>query len=137
MPIKQKVNQLIKKYGTNNPFEIAEALGIVVRHVELGKVLGYHARHYRISVIHININSTEKQQIFTCAHELGHAIFHPDINTSFLKANTFYSTDRIEVEANTFAMELIFSQGVVEPITVQEAAEEYGIPQQLLKNFYP
>lgn len=134
--IKDKVNQLIKKHGTNNPFEIAAAKGIVIRHVDLGTILGFHVRQFRTSVIHINEKSSEKQQIFTCAHELGHAIYHPNVNTSFLKSNTFYSNDRIEVEANTFAIELLFKQEVVDPITIHEAIAEYGAPKQLLKKIY-
>lgn len=136
MSIKDKVKQLIKKYGTSNPFEIAEAKGIVVRYVDLGSVLGYHARYFRTSIIHINESSTEQEQLFTCAHELGHAILHPNENTSFLKSNTYFSTDRIEIEANTFAIELLFSNWD-DSITIHEATEQYGAPKQLLiKNFY-
>lgn len=136
MPIKRKVKSLIREHSTNNPFDIAKAKGIVIRHVELGNILGFHSRHFRISVIHINVNSTEKQQVYTCAHELGHAVLHPDINTSFLKSNTHYSTNHMEVEANRFAIELLFFQEGVEPVTIHEAVEEYGAPRQLLKKFY-
>ncbi|WP_373687647.1 ImmA/IrrE family metallo-endopeptidase [Virgibacillus proomii] len=36
--------------------------------------LGYDSKSHRFQVIHINKNSLEEQQIFTCVHELGHAI---------------------------------------------------------------
>lgn len=136
--IQEQVNKLIKKYNTNDPFEIAQAKGVVVRFVDLGSVFGLHTRHFRTSIIHINESITEKQQLFTCAHELGHAMLHPDVNTTFLKANTLYSTDRLEVEANNFAVKLLFNQEIADSITMQEAIEHYGIPEQLLiKNFYP
>jgi len=132
------VNKLIKKHDTNNPFDIAKDKGVVVRFVDLGSVFGFHTRHFRTSIIHINEAITEKQQLFTCAHELGHALLHPDVNTTFLKANTLYSTDRLEVEANTFAVKLLFSQEVTDSITINEATEHYGMPEQfLIKNFYP
>ena len=135
--IKKKVTQLTKKFDTCNPFEIAEALGIEILYEDLGKILGYYNKVFRIPIIHINEVSTEQQQLFTCAHELGHAVLHPNENTSFLKSNTHFSTDRIEVEANTFAIELLFAQGAVGHVTVHEATEVYGIPEQLLiKNFY-
>ncbi|GIO22468.1 ImmA/IrrE family metallo-endopeptidase [Oceanobacillus sp. J11TS1] len=135
--IEEKVTKLIKKHGTNNPFEIANQKGVIVRYVPLGNVLGFHARYFRTSIIHINEALSEQQQLFTCAHELGHAIFHPDANTPFLKKNTYYSTDKIEVEANEFAVELLFSQDTNNSITIKEATQDYGIPEQLLyKKFY-
>lgn len=136
--IKNTVDELVHKYGTNNPFELAELMGIIIRYVNLGNILGFHTRHFRCSIVHINASTTEKQQLFTCAHEIGHAVLHPNVNTPFLKSNTYFSTDRIEIEANTFAVELLFSQDVVSPITIHEATEHYDIPEQLLmKNFIP
>lgn len=137
--IKNKVNRLIQKYNTNDPFELAQLLGIEVLYENLGDVLGYYSNTFRIPVIHINNNLNVKLQRFTCSHELGHAILHHDTNTTFLKSKTLFSTDRLEIEANTFAIELLFSQSLeTNCITTQEATEEYGIPEQLLtKKFYP
>lgn len=136
MSIKERVGQLVKKYNTNDPFKLAERLGITIVFEPLGSILGYYSRSHRSKVIHINEASDEQQQLSTCAHELGHAVLHPNENTAFLKANTFYSTDRIETEANMFAVELLFKKGGDQPVTVNEAIEEYGIPKQFLyKNF--
>lgn len=137
MDIKKVVSRLVKEHGTNDPYEIAKRMGVVVRHVPLGNILGYHFRKSRVSIIHINENTPREQQIFTCSHELGHAIQHPDINTPFLKSFTYYSTDKIEQEANEFAIELMLSKEVNNCITIKEATETYGIPKQLLyKKFY-
>lgn len=130
--IKERVKQLIKKYGTNDPFEIAKAKGIEIRYAELGKILGFHIREFRTSVININQNTSKKQQLFIGAHELGHALMHPDINTPFLKSNTYFSTDRIEIEANTFAIELLFYDCSHQDVSMSEATDMYGIPEQLL-----
>lgn len=132
MDIKKKVRLLVKKYDTNNPFEIARAMGIVVRKIPLGKFLGYHTRKCRVSIIHLNESLTLEQQTFTCCHELGHAIYHPNVNTPFLKSNTLYSTEKIEQEANEFAIELLFCEESANTITIHEATEQYGIPEQLL-----
>ena len=40
-----------------------------------------------------------KQQLFTCTHELAHAVLHPDTNTAFPKSRTLFSTDKIEIDA--------------------------------------
>ena len=136
MTIQKKVDDLIKKYGTTNPFELADFLGIMVVYENLGKSLGYFSNICRIPIIHINDSISYEKQLFTIAHELGHAVLHPNENTAFLKANTLYSTEKIEVEANTFAIELLFNGN--NSITIKEAIEEYGAPKQLLyKNFYP
>ncbi|ASF30052.1 hypothetical protein WV34_15355 [Bacillus amyloliquefaciens] len=129
--IAKKVKTLTKKFETNDPFEIAKALGIEVVYEELGKTLGYYSRHFRIKVIHINQNASEKCKVFICAHELGHAVCHPDANTPFLKNHTFFSTDRIEEEANFFAVNLLFSSANA-CVTVEEAVKQYGIPKQLV-----
>lgn len=135
MEIKKLVAQLIKKYGTSNPFKLAEYLGIIVVFDPLGSIYGYYSRTHRIKVLHINSNLSCERQLSTCAHELGHALLHPDENTAFLKLKTFFSTDRIEVEANEFMVELLFSEK--SSITIKEATELYGIPEQfLIKKIY-
>ena len=134
----KNVNQLIKKHGSNNPFKIAKLLGILVVYEPLGSILGYYSKSHRSKVIHINAALPYEKQLFTCAHELAHALLHPDANTAFLKVYTLYSTDKMEIEANSFAVELLFPQGFVNTVTVHEATEVYGIPEQILaKNFYP
>jgi len=134
--IKKKVGQLVKKHGTSDPFELARAMGIEVIYEDLGKSLGYFSSLYRTAIIHINKNLSNEKQLSTCAHELGHIILHPEINTAFLKANTYFPTTKIEQEANEFMVELLFNQGDDQVVTVKEATEKYGIPEQLLyKNF--
>ncbi|MEC5225281.1 MULTISPECIES: ImmA/IrrE family metallo-endopeptidase [Bacillus subtilis group] len=129
--ITSKIKSITKKFETNNPFKIAKELGIEVVYEDLGKALGYYSRHFKVKVIHINQNANEHSKEFICAHELGHAIFHPDVNTPFLKRQTLFSTDRIELEANFFAINLLFSSfnGCV---TVRKAIEQYGIPEKLV-----
>lgn len=131
--ISKKVQMLVKRYKTNCPFIIAEKMGIPVVQEDLGGTLGYYSKNFRIKLIHINENVSEKQKTFICSHELGHAILHPDSNTPFLKKHTFFSTDRIEVEANLFAVNLLFlSSYDNDAVMVPEAIEEYGVPRKLI-----
>lgn len=130
--IREKVQSLVKKYGTNCPFKIAKALGVQVEYEYLGNILGYYSKHFRVPIIHINEYAGELQQMFIGGHELGHFILHKEANTPFLKKNTLFSTDKIEVEANTFAMELLFNGYANSSITIYEALEEYRIPKQFL-----
>lgn len=136
--IRKKVDELIKNHGTNDPFDLAKAMGIEVVFEYLGDSLGYFSKFNRTSIIHINESLPYETQLSTCAHELGHAMLHPDKNTAFLKGNTLYSTDKIEIEANAFMVELLFNRETERSITIQEATEHYGVSEQLLiKNFYP
>lgn len=107
----------------------------MILYENLGRSLGYFSKICRIPIIHINESIPYEKQLFTIAHELGHAILHPNENTSFLKANTLYSTSKMETEANTFAIHLLSKQEG--NITIREAQEQYGIHEQLMiKNFY-
>lgn len=129
----EEVNKLIEKYNTNCPFKIAQALGIIIIYEELGNALGYFNQHFRIKIIHINQNASKHQQEFICAHELGHAVCHPRANTPFLKKHTLFSTDKIEMEANQFAINLMFSQDYFDgQLSLNEAVNLYGIPEKLL-----
>lgn len=132
------IGQLVKKYGTNNPFRLADLLGIVIVFEPLGSIYGYYSRSHRTKVIHINENLPHNKQFSTCAHELGHAVLHPNENTAFLKKNTLLSTEKIEIEANTFAVELLLpdelfeDQSIYCSFTIYDAIEEKGVPVELL-----
>ena len=140
---KQLANRLVTKYKTNNPFYIANHKGIHVIFEQLGSIYGYYNYYKRIKIIHINEQLDESLQRFTCAHELGHALLHHDINTTFLKSKTFFTTDKIEREANTFAVELLMPDEYLYEfkdtgLTIYDAAEMYGVPKEVckLKVFY-
>ncbi|MBO1513223.1 ImmA/IrrE family metallo-endopeptidase [Metabacillus bambusae] len=139
--IRKKADQLINKYDTNCPFKIAKNLGIELDFENLGSIYGYYSKSFQIKMIHINENLSEGKKIFTCYHELGHAIFHPDAKTPFLKKNTLFSTEKIEVEANFFAVRMLFAKDFFNgQLSLNDAVEEFGIPekfilQHLIKKF--
>lgn len=135
MDIKGRVDSLIKRFETNCPFKIAKGLGVSVQFEELGSTLGYYTKFCRVPIIIINQSAEEMQKVFICGHELGHHVLHPHENTPFMKKHTFFSTDKIEVEAHSFSIELIFASK--ETITLADV-ESYGIPKQiaLLKRSY-
>lgn len=137
MTIEKKVGQLIKKYATSNPFEIARFMGVEITYVPLGSSYGFFTHYFRTFIIHINEALSYEKQLYTLMHELGHITLHPEINSAFLKANTFYITDRYESEAHEFAIELFYKQDELKNISLKEATNKYGIPEPLLKKkFY-
>ena len=136
MDIRKKVAQLIKKYNTNDPFEIASCLGIAVFFEELGSINGYYNKQLRMKQIHINHNLPEHIKKYTCAHELGHALLHPDSNTPFLRNNTVFSINRLEIEADKFAVELLIPEcELVEHrnFTTEQLARLFGYHTRLIE----
>lgn len=135
--IKQVVEKLVKKHGTNNPFEIASQKGVVLLFEPLGGIYGYHHSFKRINIIHINSELNESMQRFVCAHELGHAVLHPELSTSFLQKNTLFRMDKVEREANEFAVELLLPDDCIytyrnTDMTIYEVATTYGIPKEVV-----
>ena len=89
--------------------------------------------------IHINQNLNEQDAKFTCAHELGHAILHPNASTPFLRSKTFLSVDKLEIEANSFAVNLLIpDETIIEIIDNRNCTLEYmsrvlGYNQKLIE----
>lgn len=132
MGIKRLVSQLTHKHGTNNPYTIAAQKNIIVLFEPLGSMMGYFNTYKRIPMIHLNSDMGEQDQLFTCSHELGHAIRHRNVNTPFLKRHTLLSVDRIEREANEFAVELMVpDELLLEGMTIYEAAAISGVPLEI------
>lgn len=137
--LKNTISQLIKKYNTSDPFELADSLKISVLFEELGTINGYYNKPLRMKQIHINQNLSERDAKFTCAHELGHAILHPNASTPFLRSKTFLSVDKLEIEANCFAVNLLIpDETIMKIIDNQNCTLEYmsrvlGYNQKLIE----
>lgn len=70
------------------------------------------------------------------AHELGHAILHPKTNITYLESNTFYSKEKIEIAANTFAAELLIEDSLFDEYkhhTIEKMAAMENLPIELIK----
>lgn len=134
MDVKPVTTDLIAKYATNDPFELAETLGIQIVDFPLKTTLGYYNKYVRVQTILLSSNMPEEMRRFVCAHELGHAICHPNTNTKKLKMYTLFSVDKIEREANCFAVELLMPDAMIkeyEAYPIYEIAKIAGIPQGL------
>ncbi|PST30557.1 ImmA/IrrE family metallo-endopeptidase [Enterocloster lavalensis] len=135
------VQKVIKKYKTRSPYEILSGMGIILRREELGSILGYYYKVYRIK--HIVLNSDleymSSEEKYVLSHELGHSVMHPDANTPFLRANTYLSVDRMENQANKFAMGLLISDdditeyAIEQHYTVDMLSKLWGYKRELIK----
>ena len=63
-----------------------------------------------LAVICINYKRTYGHQNFTLAHELGHWFLHKGVSSSVDDRVLGYSSDKVELEANDFASELLYPE---------------------------
>lgn len=135
MDIRHVVQTLCKKYKTRNPYELADSLGIQVFFRNLGTVRGYYYRAHRVKLIYLHNNLPEYLERFVLAHEIGHSVMHPNSNTPFLQT-TLFSVDKLEIEANKFAAELIISDTDLRgyrDYTISQIAGIYGLPVEIIE----
>lgn len=133
--IKQLIHNLYKKYKTLDPYELAEAMGIIIHRMELGNTRGFCYTSRRIKQIILNNNLPEWTERFVLAHEIGHLVMHPKHSAPFLQS-TFFSMDKFEIEANKFATELIIPDDELMDMyeyTVDELSALYGLPRAIIE----
>lgn len=139
MWIKGIVNELVKKYGTSDPYEIADIKNIKIIEYDLHHdILGFYKYIRRNMFIFINMNLDYKEKKFTCSHELGHSQLHTRLNTPFLRRKTLFSVDKIENEANRFAVELLLTDEKLceyrdTKLSLEEIATDFGIPEEIAR----
>nr|WP_294021355.1 ImmA/IrrE family metallo-endopeptidase [uncultured Lachnoclostridium sp.] len=139
LDIRGEVAYLKRFYKTENPFDIIRAKNILLLNEELGLVRGYYNLVLRQKQIHINCNLGGVQRQFTATHELGHAVIHPKSNTPFLLANTYQSVDKMEIEANKFAVEFLISDDTLyeylkyQECTIEQTARILGYQKELIE----
>lgn len=103
--------RLVRKYGTRDPFVVAEELGI---HVMMCSEFKRQKGAFRVisnnSFIFINSNLSEEMQRLVCAHELGHAVLHRKLAVAsggMMEFELFDINDQGEYDANAFAGTLL------------------------------
>lgn len=133
---KEEAKKLIKKYATNNPFELADCLKVVIIKRPLGNLKGCYKLIKRNKVIFINSNLPYLEQRNVCGHELAHCVMHPYVNCKFIQNYTLFSTDKIEIEANKFCAHLLLPDYLLlefESLTYEQIATATGIPIEIVK----
>lgn len=109
MDIRRRVVNLERKYGTRNPYKLCKRMKINIIYMDLGNIKGIYKKVVTNKFIVINENLDEFCQKVVLAHELGHAILHHSKEIQALKDYDLFPryTNQIEIEANTFAAELL------------------------------
>jgi len=86
--------------------------------------------------IHINECLPEYQIRFVAAHELGHALLHPKVNTPFMRSCTYFCVNKYEIEANAFAVRLLISDDMLnecKDFNIEQMAMYFGLHPEMIK----
>lgn len=141
MSIDKKILRLVSYYTriceTNDPFRIAQYLGIHVNFCSLGPVAGTYKYIKKSHWIFINSDiEKEPYRNTVMAHELGHALLHRRENCCFMSHHTLLLTSKIEQQANLFAAHLLITNELLQEYagyTEDQFTSCTGYPKDLLK----
>lgn len=132
--VKKAVSELVERFGTRNPYEIAEKLGLHIQEGPLGKIFGCHLDIAGHKFIYVNNDAPRNIQKIVVAHELGHAVLHQEDYYFFTWGDGFYR-NKAEIEAHTFAAELLVSDDFIiehPGYTIRQLATLTGYTERLL-----
>lgn len=113
MDIKKRVHQLVRKFGTRNPLEIAERMGCIIVRYPLEGVRGFYHYFQRNHIIYVDDRLPDHMILFVIAHELGHVFLHKKSNAIFMDTRTHFVKNKYENEANSFAAELLIPDSLI------------------------
>ncbi len=134
-----RVKNLVKKYGTRDPFLLASCLNLNVKFLEYSdNTKGYYIKVGKNKFIIINSNLTEEEKRVVLAHEIGHAVMHSSKEIHFLRENTLFPKGRHENEANKFAAELLIDLNsidkcYIEELSLEQLARFMMVPKELIE----
>ena len=111
--IKRLVAYYVRKYDTRNPFQLAEHLIVEVQIGPLGSRAGCYMFLKNHKCIFLNEDLEEHERMLVMAHELAHSIMHRKENCYFIRNKTLMLTSKAEIEANTFAAELLIPDDLI------------------------
>ena len=134
--VKETVRNVVKKYGTNNPFEIARSINIILIYANLNGIRGFYQYFKRNNIIYIDEKLSDHDKKFVCAHELGHIFLHKKMNKIFMDANTNFNTEKFEVEANKFAVELLIDNNELfeyREYSINQIARIFGYSEKVIE----
>ena len=110
--IHREARRIVRRFGTQDPFRLAERLGIhVMFNFDFTSLKGMYKVIQRSRFIILNGNLSDSDLRTVCAHEIGHDRLHRDMaKTGILQEFQLYNMRiRPEYEANIFAADIQIS----------------------------
>jgi Zn-dependent peptidase ImmA (M78 family) len=128
---------------------IAKHLGAIVRYQPLDEeISGMIHILDKVPIVGVNALHHPNRQRFTVAHELGHLVMHRELITGHMHVDKGFQvlmrdpkaasgTDRVEIDANQFASELLMPRFLLAPIleTLKLQLDDEVEVEKLAKRF--
>lgn len=136
MEIKARVDKLVRKYKTRDPFEMIKGMNVILVFYPLDGIRGFYQYFQRNNIIYIDETLSEHDKAFVLAHEIGHMILHKKSNAIFMDSRTQFRTSKYENEANKFAIELLISDESLSEYlncSIEQLSQIYGCHQKLIE----
>ncbi len=135
----KRVDYIVRKHKTTNPFELAEACNYYPLFDPLMKKWGrFIRRGKRDGAIFINDNLSVPMKLLVGGHELGHGVLGHSSSAIFderLLCVRWFNMVIEEREAHLFAVHLLCKGYDWSHGNLQLAAKETGVPFQLLEQY--
>lgn len=133
--VKRLVSYYKRKCGTDDPFEIADQLGVLYQ-IGNCKHEGCYMflKNHRYIFLSNQLNREELRLVM--AHELGHALLDRKANCYFIRNKTLLLVSKLERRANLFAAYLLISEELLTQYrgyTEEQFCQCTGYPKELLE----
>lgn len=133
--VKRLVSYYKRKCGTDDPFEIADQIGVLYQ-IGNCKHEGCYMflKNHRYIFLSNQLNREELRLVM--AHELGHALLDRKANCYFIRKKTLLLVSKLERRANLFAAHLLISEELLTQYrgyTEEQFCQCTGYPKELLE----
>ena len=133
--VKRLVSYHTRHYGTSNPFELADYLGVLY---QIGKCKNEGCYMFLKNHRYIFLSNRLKNQELNLvmAHELGHALLDRKTNCYFIRNKTLLLNSRIEKRANLLAAHLLTPDRLLQEyagFTEEQFRDCTGYPKELIE----
>lgn len=114
MNVRARVEYLVRKYRTRDPFEMIQGMNAILVYYPLDdEVRGFYQYFKRNNIIYIDERLSRHEQAFVLAHEIGHMTMHRTANAIFMDTRTQFNTRKYEMQADKFAVELLIPNEII------------------------
>ncbi len=139
--IKEIVIGMVEVYGTRDVYKLVDKLDITLIKKYLRGTKGRFFRDmFENEYIFVSNNLSYEEEKIIIAHELGHLILHTNLSTSHYSSNKHLVKNKLEVQADKFAAELLIPDDVdfsgYDNLTTKQLSCHLKVPEEFIKLKY-
>lgn len=141
--IREKVRIIKKYYPDLSAYEILEELKVVTgfldNSIETNLPEGCYFKLNGVKFVLINPSVQEHKRNQVYAHELGHVLLHPNVNTLRLEDYDKIFVKKLELQADTFCSEFLLHDNIFEEYegcSIYEIAKTFGVTSDIVNIKY-